>query len=106
MKLKDFIEICADDCCFDIQNNYSKHSICYCGEKLTDSGKKKFRKALSFDIKSISNNVVIIDVLQQSLSDEDAEKNLIAVYFLFESMNGFCNASEYTKWFTCNQSSC
>lgn len=99
MKLKDFIEISAEDSCFDIRNNYSNNSICYCGEKLTDSGKKKFRKALSFDIKSISNNVVIIDVLQQSLSDEEVEKNLAVVYFLFESMAGFCSYKEYEKWF-------
>lgn len=99
MKVIDFIEKFTGT--IDVYDNYTEElSIAYCGEKLTEAGKKHFAEALQLPINHFDTEVLVIEIDSKELSDSQVEHRLKIAKELFESIAGMCSATEWDKWFT------
>ena len=92
MTVRDLLEI--DDIDVDVCDDYDERCyIAYCGGyNLTDEGVKEFGDALDIPITGFRGGIV-------TLHCEYGEQAQ-ACKALFESLAGYCEESDFDKWFT------
>ncbi len=99
MKVIDFIEKFTGT--IDVTDNYTEElGVAYCGEKLTEAGKKRFAEALQLPIDHFDADILVIEVDSKGLTSNQSEHRLEIAKELFESIAGMCSAAEWDKWFT------
>lgn len=99
MKVIDFIEKFTG--AIDVTDNYTEElGVAYCGEKLTEAGKKHFAEALQLPIDHFDTDILVIEVDSKGLTSNQSEHRLEIAKELFESIAGMCSAAEWDKWFT------
>lgn len=102
MKLKDLLtpEIWNEYGDMDVANDVSDDLACaWCGETLTEEGKKKFEKALELDamigeVWGCPGIVILVDQY-----DDHWEREWTRAARMFADMAGYCTEEEYDAWF-------
>ena len=99
MKVIDFIENFTGT--IDVYDNYVEElSVAYCGEKLTEAGKKHFAEALELPIDHFDTEICVIKVDEDGQSQSESERKLNLAIDLFSAIAGDCKASDWDLWFT------
>jgi len=95
MKVRDLLSMEID---IDVYDDYTEElGIAFCGPaELTEEGKSEFGDVLDYDITIYDNvNEAVI-----SINDyPDAGGRLLKASRLFYGLAGYCNESDYKKWF-------
>ena len=97
MKVKDLIKMDID---VDVYDNVTDDGIAvaFCGaQELTEEGKAEFEIALNLDVE-IEGDVAIVNV-ESGIHPEKWESNLKNASRFFWSAAGYCNDSDYQRWF-------
>lgn len=99
MKIRDFIK---QEICIDVYDNVCEElAIAFDGPVfLTDSGKRKFKDVLGYEIVLHNNGADIVGIVDVDDDDEAVfERKLRKAREFFESLAGYCTVDEYKRWF-------
>ena len=96
MKVKDLLKMDID---IDVCDDYTEECyIAYVGvTKLTEYGKKEFRRALELECE-MYDDIVIIKCYVDG-DDDESKKNVKSCTRLFYALAGYCSCTNYRRWF-------
>lgn len=77
-------------------------SIVYCGEELTEEGRRHFAKALVLPMYQTEDGDICPCVISEDEADYDEDNEDSALNLAWEmlcSMAGYCSCEDYDRWF-------